>query len=157
MHEHTYHVYIMASRSLTLYIGFTSNIDKRVHQHKAGVFDGFSKKYNCHRLVYLERYQTALAGIARKTIEALVPRKEACADSRIKSRVPGSQRRLGKANLSNQSLNGPKRCHLDRRRVAPQRRDLQSGPPRKQLDHLEICYLDDPNAVISTEASRRKP
>jgi putative endonuclease len=66
MREHTYYVYIMASRSLTLYIGFTSNIDKRVHQHKTGVFDGFSKQYNCTRLVYLEHYQTALVGIARE-------------------------------------------------------------------------------------------
>jgi putative endonuclease len=66
MREHTYYVYIMASRSLTLYIGFTSNIDNRVHQHKTGVFDGFSKQYNCTRLVYLERYQTALVGIARE-------------------------------------------------------------------------------------------
>jgi putative endonuclease len=66
MRERAYYVYIMASRSLTLYIGFTSNIDKRVHQHKTGTFDGFSKQYNCTRLVYYERYQTALVGIARE-------------------------------------------------------------------------------------------
>lgn len=66
MPERAYFVYIMASRSLTLYIGFTSNIEKRVWQHKSGTFEGFSKHYNCNRLVYLERYQTALVGIARE-------------------------------------------------------------------------------------------
>ena len=66
MRERAYYVYIMASRSLTLYIGFTSNIEKRVWQHKNGTFEGFSKSYNCTRLVFLERYQTALVGIARE-------------------------------------------------------------------------------------------
>jgi putative endonuclease len=66
MPERSYYVYIIASRSLTLYIGFTSNIEKRVWQHKNGTFEGFSKQYNCNRLLYLERYQTALVGIARE-------------------------------------------------------------------------------------------
>lgn len=66
MRERAYYVYIMASRSLTLYIGFTSDIEKRVWQHKNGVFQGFSKQYHCERLVLLERYQTALLGIARE-------------------------------------------------------------------------------------------
>jgi putative endonuclease len=66
MREHIYYVYIMASRSLTLYIGFTSDIQARVYQHKTGAFEGFSKQYNCARLVYFERGQDALAGIARE-------------------------------------------------------------------------------------------
>jgi putative endonuclease len=66
MREYEFHVYIMASRSLTLYIGFTSRLYTRVRQHKAGTFAGFSKTYQCHRLVYYERYQTATIGIARE-------------------------------------------------------------------------------------------
>ena len=66
MPERTYYVYIMASRSLTLYIGFTSQIEVRVRQHQNGTFEGFSKQYHCSRLVYYERYQEALAAIARE-------------------------------------------------------------------------------------------
>jgi putative endonuclease len=66
MSEHQYYVYIMASRSHTLYIGFTSDIGVRVRQHKAGTYEGFSKTYHCTRLVYLERFAFANNGIARE-------------------------------------------------------------------------------------------
>jgi predicted GIY-YIG superfamily endonuclease len=49
-----YAVYLLASKpSGTLYLGVTSNIIGRVWQHKESVFDGFSKKYGVHRLVWL--------------------------------------------------------------------------------------------------------
>ena len=66
MREYHFYVYIMASRSRTLYVGFTSELMIRVWQHKNDVFDGFSKKYQCHRLVYFEEYQMAPSGIARE-------------------------------------------------------------------------------------------
>jgi putative endonuclease len=47
----TYAVYIMASRSLNFYIGITSNLCKRVWQHKGHVFGGFTTKYRIERLV----------------------------------------------------------------------------------------------------------
>ena len=49
-------VYIMASRSGTLYIGITDDIEIRVRQHKLGEIDGFANKYKCTRLVYYEVY-----------------------------------------------------------------------------------------------------
>ncbi len=55
MHE-TYYTYIVASRSHTLYIGFTSNLEQRIRQHKNKIYEGFSAKYNCNRLVWFERY-----------------------------------------------------------------------------------------------------
>ena len=55
MSEGPYYVYILASkRNGTLYIGVTSNLIKRVHQHKNGFFDGFTKKYDVHMLVHYE-------------------------------------------------------------------------------------------------------
>ena len=56
----------MASRSRTLYIGFTSNLAVRVGQHRADVYDGFSKQYRCHRLVYFEQYEDVYRAIARE-------------------------------------------------------------------------------------------
>ena len=49
-------VYIVASTTGTLYTGMTGFIDTRIFQHKTGAFDGFTKNYKCHRLVYYERY-----------------------------------------------------------------------------------------------------
>lgn len=66
MREHRYYVYIMASRSLTLYIGFTSTLQTRVQQHKNGTYEGFSKTYQCHRLVYFECHEDVHRAIARE-------------------------------------------------------------------------------------------
>jgi putative endonuclease len=66
MREHLYSVYIMASHSGVLYIGITSDLQHRVWQHKNGVFEGFSKKYKCHRLVYYEQYDSVHAAIGRE-------------------------------------------------------------------------------------------
>jgi putative endonuclease len=63
-----YYTYIVASRSHTLYIGFTSNIEQRMWQHKHKVFEGFSSKYNCNRLVLVEEYSSAGTAIAREKV-----------------------------------------------------------------------------------------
>ncbi len=62
-----YYVYILASRrNGTLYIGVTSDLIKRVQQHKANISDGFTKKYNIHRLVYYEQTEDINSAIARE-------------------------------------------------------------------------------------------
>jgi putative endonuclease len=66
MKEYEFYVYIMANRSRTLYIGFTSQLMIRVQQHKNGGFEGFSKTYHSTRLVYFERFVIAENGIARE-------------------------------------------------------------------------------------------
>lgn len=54
--EHTSHVYIMASKSGTIYVGVTNNIERRVYEHKTGFNEGFTKKYACKKLVYYEEF-----------------------------------------------------------------------------------------------------
>ena len=66
MREAIYYTYIMASRSHTLYVGTTSEIELRVEQHKQGRFDGYSKRYNCNRLVWFERFTYVGDAIARE-------------------------------------------------------------------------------------------
>ena len=44
----------MASTSGVIYIGFTSDLVKRVWEHKNNLVDGFTKRYKCHKLVYYE-------------------------------------------------------------------------------------------------------
>jgi putative endonuclease len=51
----TYFVYILASgRNGTLYIGVTNDLRRRVCHHRDGAADGFTKRYNVHRLVWFE-------------------------------------------------------------------------------------------------------
>ena len=61
-----YWVYIVASRTGTLYIGMTSNLFVRVMQHKSGEIEGFSSKYHCDRLVYWESFDEVLKAIDRE-------------------------------------------------------------------------------------------
>jgi putative endonuclease len=62
----SYYVYIMASRSRTLYIGITSKPEQRVADHKSHAFPGFSSKYRCERLVFIERHAHPVTAIARE-------------------------------------------------------------------------------------------
>ncbi len=60
-------VYIMANRKMgTLYTGVTSDLVKRVWQHREGVFDGFSKKWGCTRLVWYETHDEISFAISRE-------------------------------------------------------------------------------------------
>jgi putative endonuclease len=60
-------VYILASkRNGTLYIGVTSNVLQRVWQHKNDMVEGFTKRYNVHRLVYYEQYTDMMEAILRE-------------------------------------------------------------------------------------------
>jgi len=61
-----YFVYIMCSDSGTLYIGVTNNILRRVFEHKFGLIDGFTKKYDCYRLLMYEEYNDVNQAIARE-------------------------------------------------------------------------------------------
>jgi putative endonuclease len=56
MDERFYFTYIVASRSLTLYVGMTGDLHKRVFEHKRKLHGGFSATYNCNRLVWFERF-----------------------------------------------------------------------------------------------------
>ncbi len=60
-------VYILASqKNGTLYIGVTSNLLERVNQHKSGLYDGFTQKYNVKILVYFENFPTMIEAITRE-------------------------------------------------------------------------------------------
>ena len=60
-------VYILASkRNGTLYTGVTSNLVKRIWEHKNDTMEGFTKKYGVHILVYFELHQTMLEAITRE-------------------------------------------------------------------------------------------
>jgi len=61
-----YFVYIMTNRSMTLYIGVTNNLVRRVREHKTGIGSAFTTKYKLDRLVYFERFEDVHNAIQRE-------------------------------------------------------------------------------------------
>ena len=62
-----YYTYILASRKNgTLYVGVTSDLLKRIYEHKQNLIDGFTKKYNVHTLVYYEVHNDMREAITRE-------------------------------------------------------------------------------------------
>ena len=61
------YVYFMTNNSnKVLYIGVTSDLTKRVMQHKNHVYEGFTDKYNCTKLVYFEECNDINSAIRRE-------------------------------------------------------------------------------------------
>jgi len=61
-----YHVYILASACGVLYTGVTRDLERRVGEHQRDVVDGFTKRYEIHRLVYFEAFGDIRNAIARE-------------------------------------------------------------------------------------------
>ena len=49
-----------------MYVGVTNSLERRLAEHKSGAFEGFTKKYNIHKLVYYEYYEDIRYAIARE-------------------------------------------------------------------------------------------
>lgn len=64
--QYQFFVYILSSISKVLYIGVTNDLHRRMWEHKNGENDGFSEKYQCHKLVYFEEYQYIGDAIVRE-------------------------------------------------------------------------------------------
>lgn len=60
-------VYIMTNRpNGALYVGVTSDLARRIWEHREGVADGFTKRYGLKQLVYVERYEEIVQAIQRE-------------------------------------------------------------------------------------------
>lgn len=66
MYDKQYFVYMMASKSGTLYVGVTNDLTIRVYHHKNNLIEGFTKKYSCHKLMYFEETNDVESAIARE-------------------------------------------------------------------------------------------
>ena len=61
------YVYIMGSKGGTLYIGVTSDSDRRVSEHRNGIRSGFASKYKCTKLLYIEEHGDIRDALTRET------------------------------------------------------------------------------------------
>ena len=67
MNVHQYFVYLLTNRwNNVLYTGVTNSLERRIWQHKNGAIPGFTKKYNCNRLVHFEIFDRIESAIERE-------------------------------------------------------------------------------------------
>jgi putative endonuclease len=65
--EYGGYIYILTNKWHTvLYIGVTSNLHKRLFEHRNGITKGFSSQYRTNKLVYYERFDSMLEAITRE-------------------------------------------------------------------------------------------
>lgn len=66
MRRQKFWTYIVASKSGTLYVGMTNDLDRRVFEHKHKLAKGFTAKYGCDRLVWFEEWSGPRQAIERE-------------------------------------------------------------------------------------------
>jgi putative endonuclease len=67
MREHDYCVYILANwNDKVMYVGMTNDLQRRLYEHKHKLVEGFTKRYNVHKLVYFEHTTNVYGAIARE-------------------------------------------------------------------------------------------
>jgi len=65
--DNQYYVYILTNKTHSvLYIGVTSDLKRRVYEHKSKLIKGFTKRYNVDKLVYYEVSEDVLSAISRE-------------------------------------------------------------------------------------------
>ncbi len=62
----SYYVYVMSGRTRALYIGVTSDLERRVYEHKNKLLAGFTTRYTLDRLVYFEEGGDIASAIERE-------------------------------------------------------------------------------------------
>ncbi len=62
-----YYVYVLTNwNDCVMYVGVTNDLARRLHEHERGLIEGFTKKYNVHKLVYFEQTDDIKAAIGRE-------------------------------------------------------------------------------------------
>jgi putative endonuclease len=64
--ERSYYVYLLSSDSRVLYVGCTSDLVRRMYQHRHGLLPGLTREYRVRRLVHFEVTPNAAAAVARE-------------------------------------------------------------------------------------------
>jgi putative endonuclease len=64
--DYRFWVYILGSRSGTLYVGMTNDLERRLFDHRAGIYPGFASRYGLTRLLYFEETTDVFEAITRE-------------------------------------------------------------------------------------------
>lgn len=145
MRDHEYFVYIVCSRSGTLYIGMTNSICRRALQHKRGEIEDFSSKYHCNPAGLLRKLRRCLQGHwPREATEGMEPGEEDRTD-RIEERPLG---RHGGEMGSRDAIcrGGYSKAFLSRELAL--RRRITSCHPERVIKLLYLIVLIADNVAI---------
>ncbi len=65
--QYNFFVYIVANfHKNVIYVGITNDLERRIYEHETGMYKGYTKKYNCHYLVYYEHFTHVQNAIDRE-------------------------------------------------------------------------------------------
>ena len=65
--KNAYYVYILTNKNnTTLYVGVTNDLVRRVYEHKNKLVEGFTKRYNLNKLVYVEQTSDVVSALERE-------------------------------------------------------------------------------------------
>ena len=92
-------IYILASQSRVLYTGITSDLSRRVYQHKHGLIPGFTRQYAVNRLMYFESTSHIRAAIERER-QVKSWRRE----KKVTAQVPHHRLRYAKASVRDEAV-----------------------------------------------------
>ena len=110
-------VYMVSNQTnTTLYIGVTSNLIKRMYEHKNKLTQGFTQKYNCNKLVYFESFETIQEAIQREKY------------------LKGKKRNFKESLID--SIN-PKRLDLYNEILYPSNRDVSASPQHDERKYAQ--------------------
>ena len=135
-------VYMVSNQTnTTLYIGVTSNLIKRMYEHKNKLTQGFTQKYNCNKLVYFESFETIQEAIQREKY------------------LKGKKRDFKESLID--SIN-PKRLDLYNEILYPSNRDVSASPQHDKgnaqhdrIRHSELRSSEESKNVESQDTESR--
>jgi putative endonuclease len=65
--EKSYYVYVLTNwNQRVMYVGVTSDLKRRIHEHQNKLVKGFTEKYNVNKLVYYEQTNDVITALARE-------------------------------------------------------------------------------------------
>ena len=131
-------VYMVSNQTnTTLYIGVTSNLIKRMYEHKNKLAQGFTQKYNCNKLVYFESLETIQEAIQREKY------------------LKGKKRDFKESLID--SIN-PKRLDLYNEILYPSNRDVSASPQHDKgnaqhdrIRHSELRSSEESHSIRHSE------
>ena len=131
-------VYMSSNQTnTTLYIGVTSNLIKRMYEHKNKLTQGFTQKYNCNKLVYFESFETIQEAIQREKY------------------LKGKKRDFKESLID--SIN-PKRLDLYNEILYPSNRDVSASPQHDKgnaqhdrIRHSELRSSEESHSIRHSE------
>ena len=151
----------MSSKTRKLYVGVTSDLKRRIHEHRAGVIPGFTSKYRINQLVYFEQTPNITAAIQREKEIRAGPERRRFASLKRRTLVGWISLRMVDSDSifcplsSFQAIQARSLALLGMTKQSLQQPMPSGGFSRQTTDAQARCYSPFSTPAGSTRAARR--